>query len=146
MENNETMYVLTTNNGTQLIANYEDCVCAFTQKEAKEHIKALQLENCSMQKADEVFNSYKSYDGELINLYKIAQDVMRIAKIDIIIQIGGNNIEEAKEEKIKQSINEVLTYWGINPSDIKEDDFNLLTEMFLIQQNIYLKANSEKAI
>lgn len=146
MKKKETMYVLTTNNGTQLIANYQDCVCAFTQKAAKEHIKALQLENCSMLKADEVFNSYKSYDGELINLYQIAQDVMRIAKIDIIIQICGNNIEEAKEEKIKQSINEVLTYWGINPSDIKEDDFNLLTEMFLIQQNIYLKANLEKAI
>jgi hypothetical protein len=146
MKNKETMYVLTTNNGTQLIANYQDCVCAFTKEQAKEHIKALQLENCSMLKADEVFNSYKSYDGELINLYKIAQDVMRIAKIDIIIQIGGNKIEEPKEEKIKQSINEVLTYWGINPSDIKEDDFNLLTEMFLIQQNIYLKANSEKAI
>lgn len=143
MKKNKTMYVLTTNNGTQLIANYEDCVCAFTEEEAKEYIKALELENCSMHKADEVFNSYKSYDGELINLYQIAQDVMRIARIDIIRQIG-NKIEEAKEEKIKQSINEVLTYWGIN--DIEEDDFNLLIGMFVIQQNIYLKANLEKAI
>lgn len=142
MKKNETMYVLT--NGTQLIANYQDCVCAFTEEEAKEYIKALEIENYSMQKADEVFNSYRSYDGELINLYQIAEDVMRIARIDIIRQIGGNKIEEAKEEKIKQSINEVLTYWGIN--DIEEDDFNMLIGMFVIQQNIYLKANLEKAI
>lgn len=134
MKKNETMYVLT--NGTQLIANYQDCVCAFTEEQAKEYIKALGLENYSMQKADEVFNSYQSYDGELINLYQIAQDVLRMAKTD-------NKVEE---ENVKQRINEVLTYWGINPSDIKEDDFLILTEMFLIQQNIYLKANSEKAI
>ena len=61
MKKNETMYVLT--NGTQLIANYQDCVCAFTEEEAKEYIKALEIENYSMQKADALCTLCRDYIG-----------------------------------------------------------------------------------